>query len=143
MEKVGASFPTDGMWMDKDGYLYQSDLRSGSHPTAQGAGRRGGTGVRGPEDPVAGFVRPGAGRSHLFFVLAHSSLTAVQRRQERADGAVYDFQSDALITVEEEALTGAARKGCPRFLFLHREERPSRTDGKAVFHGMKLACRHH
>ena len=30
VEKVGASFPCDGFWMDKDGYLYQSDLRDGA-----------------------------------------------------------------------------------------------------------------
>ena len=30
VEKVGASFPCDGLWMDKDGYLYQSDLRDGA-----------------------------------------------------------------------------------------------------------------
>ena len=30
VETVGQSFPTDGLWMDKDGYLYQSDLRGGA-----------------------------------------------------------------------------------------------------------------
>ena len=30
VETVGDSFPTDGFWMDKQGYLYQSDLRDGA-----------------------------------------------------------------------------------------------------------------
>ena len=30
VETVGESFPTDGFWMDKGGYLYQSDLRDGA-----------------------------------------------------------------------------------------------------------------
>ena len=30
VETVGDSFPTDGLWMDKEGYLYQSDLRDGA-----------------------------------------------------------------------------------------------------------------
>ena len=30
VETVGESFPTDGFWMDKAGYLYQSDLRDGA-----------------------------------------------------------------------------------------------------------------
>ena len=30
VETVGDSFPTDGFWMDKAGYLYQSDLRDGA-----------------------------------------------------------------------------------------------------------------
>ena len=30
VEKVGVSFPCDGFWMDKEGYLYVSDLRDGA-----------------------------------------------------------------------------------------------------------------
>ena len=77
VEKVGASFPTDGFWMDKEGYLYQSDLRDWRDPASQSAGRRGGVGVRGPANPVAGFVCARAGWRDLFLVLAHPSRAAV------------------------------------------------------------------
>ena len=30
VETVGVSFPVDGLWMTKDGYLYLSDLRTGA-----------------------------------------------------------------------------------------------------------------
>ena len=97
VEKVGASFPVRWFLDGQGGVSVRERFARRSDPAAQGAGWRGRVGVCRPAHPVAGFAGAGGGRGDLFFVFAHTSRAAVQRRQERAHGAVHDFQGDALI----------------------------------------------
>ena len=91
VETVGLSFPVDGLWMAKDGYLYLSDLRTGAIQRRKVPDGENGDGRRRSAHPVAGFLRAGPGRRNLLLLLAHSPFAAVQRRQKRAHGALHDL----------------------------------------------------